>query len=123
MKVAVIGSRTLTDESRYKQLSEELDALVIAESQDISLIISGSAVGVDKMGERYARERGLPIQFFLPDYQSYGRAAPLVRNQQIVNEADICLALWDGKSKGTAHALRLARRKRGLRLIVVVPLP
>ena len=123
MKVAVIGSRTLNSESHYQQLSQELDALVIAEAQAISLIISGLAVGIDKMGERFALERGIPTQIFLPDYQSHGRFAPLVRNQLIVNEADICLVLWDGKSKGTAHALRLARRKRGLRLIVVVPLP
>jgi predicted Rossmann fold nucleotide-binding protein DprA/Smf involved in DNA uptake len=122
MKVAVIGSRTLSAESHYQQLSQELDALAIAEAQAITLIISGGAAGVDTLAERYARERGIPTLVFLPDYQAHGRwSAPLRRNQLIVNEAEICLVLWDGRSKGTAHSVGLAR-KRGLRLIMVVPL-
>jgi YspA, cpYpsA-related SLOG family len=120
VKLAVIGSRWAATETHYQQLVRELDAL--AESQPITLIISGGAAGPDALSERYGREWGVPTQVFRPDYQSYGRAAPLVRNELIIQQAEACFALWDGVSKGTGHALRLAR-KRGLKLIVVVPLP
>ncbi|OGX85089.1 hypothetical protein BEN47_15335 [Hymenobacter lapidarius] len=120
MKLAVIGSRQAATEAHYQQLARELDALAAA--RPITLIISGGAVGPDTHCVRYAKARGIPIQIHHPDYQSHGRAAPLVRNQLIINEAEACFALWDGVSKGTGHALRLAR-KRGLHLIIVVPLP
>ncbi|MBF9221363.1 SLOG family protein [Hymenobacter ruricola] len=121
MKLAVIGSRHATTEAHYEQLSRELDALAAA--QPIKLIISGGALtGADAHVERYAQSRGIAIQIHRPDYKAHGRAAPLVRNQLIIDAAEACFALWDGVSKGTGHALRHAR-KRGLKLIIVAPLP
>lgn len=35
-----------------------------------------------------------------------GRFAPLVRNSEIVGYADLVLAFWDGRSRGTADTLR-----------------
>jgi hypothetical protein len=119
--LAVIGSRGLGSE-HYPQLALDLDALAQAEG-GFSMIISGGALGVDTLlAERYARERNLPIRIFLPDYAKYKKAAPLVRNREIIAHADLVYCLFDGKSKGTAHALREALRKR-VRTIVVVPLP
>lgn len=40
-------------------------------------------------------------------FQSYGQAA-YARNRLIVQEADLVLAFWDGKSKGTKHSIDLA---------------
>ena len=43
---------------------------------------------------------------FRPDYKRYGRgAAPLKRNLQIIEYADIVLAFWDGTSKGTKFVI------------------
>lgn len=122
MKLAIIGSRSTSAES-YPQLVREIDALVLAEGEAVSVIISGGAVGADTLlAERYARERGIPIRIFLPDYAAHGRRAPLLRNQLIVGEASVVLAFWDGRSPGTAHALRMARRI-GVKTILVVPQP
>jgi hypothetical protein len=117
--LSVIGSR---DFSNYAQLADELDRFVQNEGQPITEIVSGGAAGADTLAERYARERGIPLRVFRPDYAAHGRAAPLIRNQAIIDAATCVLAFWNGHSKGTAHSLRLAR-KRGIRLIVVVPLP
>lgn len=119
MIVSVIGSRSF---SNYEQLAQELDGLVLTTGQPITEIISGGARGADTLAERYARERGIPLRVLRPDYAAHGRAAPLIRNQAIVDACELVVAFYDGVSKGTAHALRLARR-RGVRLIVVVPLP
>ncbi|MBD2722207.1 DUF2493 domain-containing protein [Hymenobacter armeniacus] len=117
MRVAVIGSRSFAN---YEQLARELDALALAEGQPITLIVSGGATGADTLAERYARERSIPTRVFLPDFKTFGRKATLVRNKDVVSAADVVWAVWDGVSKGTAHALRESRRL-GIRTIVVVP--
>ena len=97
MKVAIIGSRGLSmDIGHYLPY-------------DTTLLISGGASGIDACAAAYARKRGLPILIFPPDYDRYGRGAPLVRNQAIIEAADLVVALWDGRSRGTQQAVRYAR--------------
>ena len=71
-----------------------------------SLLISGGACGVDTLAEQAARELCIPIQILRPDYRTHGRLAPLVRDDKIVQQADLVLAFWDGSSSGTAYTLR-----------------
>lgn len=120
MTVSIIGSRSFNN---YEQLSQELDRFAQSEGQPITEIVSGGATGADTLAKRYARERGIPLRVFLPDYAAHGRVAPLIRNQAIIDACTVVVAFWDGRSKGTAHSLRLARRRGGLRLLVIVPLP
>ncbi|MDO7874359.1 DUF2493 domain-containing protein [Hymenobacter sp. ASUV-10] len=116
MHLAVIGSRHFAD---YAFLAATLDGLQVAGLLPvISTIVSGGARGADALAARYARERGLPLVEFTPDYARYGRRAPLVRNQLIVDAAEALVAFHDGLSRGTRHALRQTRR-RGLKPIVV----
>lgn len=116
--VAVIGSRKYTQEHHYTQLARALDQLAL--TMPIAGLVSGGAVGIDQLAERYAQERGLSCQVILPDYARYGRRGPLERNKIIVAQAQLVLALHDNLSKGTAHALTQARLL-GVPTIVVVP--
>ncbi len=94
MKVAVIGSRGLLVENLGKYLPA-----------DTTEIISGGAKGVDTCAREYAVANGIKLTEFLPDYQKYGRAAPLKRNITIIENADLVLAFWDGKSRGTKFVI------------------
>lgn len=47
---------------------------------------------------------------FLPDCNKYGKAAPLKRNLEIIDYSDIVLAFWDGKSHGTRHVIKNAKK-------------
>ena len=98
MKVAIIGSRIIfaTDIGMYISNGDE--------------IVSGGAVGIDSCAEEYAKKNGLKLTVFLPQYERYGRAAPIVRNQTIVDYADKIVAFWDGKSKGTLSVIKYAER-------------
>ena len=98
MKIAVIGSRniTVTDLSIY--------------ISDCDEIVSGGAKGVDSCAAEYAEKIGVPLTVFLPQYDRYGRAAPIVRNKEIVNYADKVVAFWDGKSKGTLSVIKYAQK-------------
>lgn len=98
MKVAIIGSRNL-DVDIEKYIPE-----------NTTMIISGGAKGIDSLAETYANEHNISTIIFKPDYSKYGRKAPLVRNQLIAKEADIVVAIWDGKSKGTAYTINYAQK-------------
>lgn len=100
MKTAIVGSRGITD---YGQLLKAVEGTAITE------VISGGAMGVDKMAERYAKEKNLPLTIIRPDWRKGKEAGPM-RNQQIVEAADQVIAIWDGQSKGTADTIRRARK-------------
>lgn len=99
MKVAVVGSRNLEVENLGKYLPE-----------GVREIVSGGAKGVDACAKRYAKTRGIAYREFLPEYARYKRGAPLKRNLQIVEYADMVLAFWDGESKGTAYTIECCRK-------------
>ncbi len=98
MKVAVIGSRGLNVPSLGDYLPEGTDE-----------IVSGGAKGIDTSAREYALTHGLKLTEFLPEYDKYGRSAPLKRNITIIEHADLVLAFWDGQSRGTAFVIRKCR--------------
>ncbi len=107
MKLAIIGSRTIT------QLS--IDPYI---PENTTEIVSGGAKGVDTLAREFAEKNGLPLTEILPDYARYKRAAPLKRNEEIARYADEVLAFWDGCSKGTAHTIQ-AFRKQNKKVTVI----
>ena len=99
MKVAVIGSRGL----RVSDLGRYLP-------ENTTEIVSGGARGVDTSAREYALSHGIKLTEFLPEYTRFGRSAPLKRNITIIKYADIVLAFWDGKSRGTKFVIDNCRR-------------
>ena len=98
MRVAIVGSRNIFVDDLEKYVSKADE------------IVSGGAVGVDACAASYARRNGMRLTEFLPQYERYGRAAPIVRNKKIVEYADKVLAFWDGSSKGTLSVIKYAEK-------------
>lgn len=94
MRVAVIGSRGLSVPDLGKYLPE-----------DTTEIISGGARGIDTSARNYALANGIKLREYLPEYEKYGKSAPLRRNITIIQNSDIVLAFWDGKSRGTKFVI------------------
>lgn len=105
-KVVVAGSRNFND---YSKLSAELDRYLAGKTN--VTIISGTANGADKMGERYAAEHGLKIEQFPAAWDKYHQGAGLIRNMEMVHNADAVVAFWDNESTGTKHIIEYARNK------------
>jgi YspA, cpYpsA-related SLOG family len=78
---------------------------------NICEVISGCAQGVDRFGEEYAHSAGLPVKQFPADWATHGRAAGHIRNHQMLHVADALIAVWDGKSSGTRHMIKIAQAK------------
>lgn len=101
MRLAIVGSRSLT-----------VNIEDYIPKDNIELIISGGAKGIDTLAEKYADENNIPKLIILPNYKKYGKNAPLIRNREIVDSADKILAIWDGYSSGTKHTIDYATFKR-----------
>lgn len=97
VRVAIVGGRNCANTEKSR--------IIAKIPQGCTRIISGGARGIDTLVEEIARERGIPFVKILPDYEKYGRNAPLVRNKLIVKEADLVLAFWDFSSRGTASTI------------------
>lgn len=92
--------------SNYLLLQKEMD-LFLHELQltDDIVIISGHCRGADIMAEKYAKEREYSLRLFPAKWSEYGRCAGVLRNREIVENSDIIIVFWDGKSKGTKNLI------------------
>jgi len=107
MNIAIVGGRDFSD---YTLLKESLSAYISIYSGIPDNIVSGGAKGADTLAAQFATEMDIPLLVFKPDYQKYGRGATLVRNTQIIENADVVFAFWDGQSKGTKDSITKARK-------------
>lgn len=104
MRTIIAGSRSITEYDTLLSAIEEIDF-------EITTVISGGAKGVDSLGEWFAEDNGIPLEIFPADWARFGRSAGYIRNQEMADNAEACLILWDGKSKGSLHMNNIAVKK------------
>jgi len=111
MKVIIAGCRDIS-------LSvETMCQIVRASGFVVSEVVCGEARGIDTSGRKWAETWGIPVASFPADWQCFGKRAGMIRNRQMANHADALIAVWDGKSRGTANMIEEAK-KRGLKTYV-----
>lgn len=104
-KLILAGGRWFNE---YSKLCIACDKILSL--HDISEIVSGGASGADALGERYAKDRNLPVKLFSAQWDTYGKSAGYRRNEEMAEYATHLIAFWDGESKGTKHMINLAHR-------------
>lgn len=112
MKIAITGSRGITNQSL-------VDNLLDFYKDVCDLIIHGGCENSpDILAENWAQKNKIKTEIIRPDYKKYpNRYAPIARNKEIVDKADILLAFWDYKSKGTKSTIEFAHKK-GINVII-----
>jgi hypothetical protein len=105
MRVIVAGSRSILDYALVKNAIE-------SSGFKISRVVCGKAKGVDSLGERWAKENGVQVDYYPADWDAHGKKAGFLRNQQMAENAESLILVWDGKSLGSRLMLDLAVKKR-----------
>lgn len=113
MKVIIAGSREFND---FELLCKVCDKIL--SSQKNVEVVSGTARGADRLGERYAKERGYSIKQFPADWAALGRAAGYVRNSEMGDYGDALILFWNGTSMGSKNMNDVAIRK-GLKIRII----
>lgn len=129
-RVIVAGGRDFND---YGLLKRKMD-IILKNVTDKVVIVSGTASGGDKLGERYAIEKGYTIDPYPADWDNM-EASPCVigknkngrifnklaghnRNVLLVSNADAAVFFWNGSSTGTKNCIELAKGK-GLKTRII----
>ena len=119
MKLIIAGSRNFTDQYALFKLMDGLTHYA-PWVLGVSEVVSGTARGVDTLGEVWAEHMNIPVTRMPADWAKYGRSAGFIRNAEMAEYADALVAVWDGVSKGTANMIDLAKRKQLLTHIEMV---
>lgn len=101
MKLIIAGSRNTAD--AVDEVCCAIHEFELARA--VTELVSGASGNVDLAGEEWARENNIPVKRFPADWDKHRKAAGPIRNREMAEYADALLAIWDGKSKGTANMI------------------
>jgi hypothetical protein len=110
MRVLVYGGREYTNE---KFVFEALD--VLHKKHKITGIIEGGARGADTLGRLWGESRGIPVWEFRADWDKHGKAAGILRNQDMLDQGKPDAAVGFPGGRGTAD-MRSRIVKAGVKL-------
>jgi len=115
MKVIIAGSRGFSD---YELLKAELNILI--HHKKVEEVVSGTANGADKLGEKWAKEYSFNVKQFPADWNKFGKRAGYIRNEEMAKYATHCVVFWDGKSKGSKHMIDLAKKYNLITEVILI---
>ena len=114
-RLVVAGGRDFKD---YPLMCKFLDSMLRAKAKTHAIVIvCGMARGADKLGEKYAYERGYQVQPHPANWEEHGKRAGYLRNEEMAKNSDATVAFWDGVSVGTKHMINITI-KNGNRAVV-----
>jgi len=114
LKTIIAGSRSIQSFETVKLAIFNASMCGIPE---ITQVVSGTARGVDLLGEKYARLHNISIKQFPAEWSKYGKSAGYKRNVQMAIYADALISVWDGESRGSQHMINIAK-EHGLEVYV-----
>ncbi len=105
MNIAIVGSRGFKNARLVQHIFDRLDQL-----HPYWTMISGHAIGADRLAEAEAIRRNMGSIIFPPEWDRLGKSAGFQRNTTIVDNAEIVIALCNEKvTSGTADTIKRAR--------------
>jgi hypothetical protein len=108
MRILVCGSRDWTDRDAVRC------ALALATTlgeYEETIVVHGGARGADSIAHEVAGEMGFVREVHEAEWDRDGKAAGPIRNDKMAKlGAGLCLAFWDGQSRGTLDMIQRATR-------------
>ncbi len=103
-KVIIAGSRDIFDIAAVRLAI----VTAVAAGLQITEVVCGCAPGVDSIGRGLAQVSGIPVNEFVADWETHGRAAGPIRNEAMASHADALILIQKDNSRGSADMLRRA---------------
>ena len=110
-KIIIAGGRSFNNYELLKERCDHYLSKAIMNKDNI-IIVSGTANGADKLGEKYAQEKGFTIERHPAKWKELGKKAGYVRNKEMAEVSNALIAFWDNKSRGTKHMIDLAKERK-----------
>uniref|UniRef100_A0A6M3LJU2 DNA recombination-mediator protein A n=1 Tax=viral metagenome TaxID=1070528 RepID=A0A6M3LJU2_9ZZZZ len=96
-KIGIVGSRRRNNKVDFMKVARALSKIYEKEDQ---LVSGGCLKGGDNFTEVIAKEKGIPITIYYPNWKENGTAAGFIRNTEIANNSDILIACVAKDRKG-----------------------
>lgn len=97
--VCICGSRDLNDIN--------LDLFI--DPSHVGCVCSGGATGIDSIAEWWAKRHKIEFVAYPARWDRFGKKAGIIRNREMVEFADVVIAFWNGRSKGTLSTIEYAK--------------
>ena len=102
-KVIIAGGRDFKD---YDYLTTKVDAMLINKAKTHKIVVvSGMAKGADSLAIKYSQDKGYELKGMAADWDTHGKKAGYLRNQDMCDYADALIAFHDTKSRGTRNMI------------------
>ena len=96
-KIGIIGSRRRDAGIDQKATREKFFEVF----EDDDWIVSGGCPqGGDRFAEKIAKDYGIPIIIFYPNWKKFGKGAAIMRNTNVAQESDVMVACVAKDRKG-----------------------
>jgi len=110
--IGVVGTRKWDDWGRFSEVIEAIVEEFELLAYDIEFVSGGASSGADSLIRDWAEQEHYELKEHRPQYELYGRyEAPKRRNTLIVDDCDLLVAFWNGRSRGTKDSIDKAKAK------------
>jgi len=97
MNIGIVGSRRRNSIEDFKLVEKKFFEVYKLGDWIVS---GGCPTGADAMAEKIAKDNGIPILIFYPNWSKYKKAAGIIRNTDIAKNSDVLIACVAADRKG-----------------------
>lgn len=106
MKVIIAGSRKITDEITVFKILDNLNF-------EVTEVLCGMAEGVDLLGKKWAESHNINVSEYPANWKRDGfLTAGFIRNQEMADNGECLVLIWDGQSSGSRDMMKRAKSKK-----------
>ncbi|MEM6470821.1 MAG: SLOG family protein [Planctomycetota bacterium] len=103
MRLIIAGGRN------YQFTAEDIAKLdAIAAETTVTEVVCGGANGADECGRQWAIANGVAVKMFPADWNTHGRAAGPIRNEQMAQYGDAVALFPGGRGTDSMHRYAVA---------------